>query len=190
MEHVSTLSAHWLEIAAAVYLLAMVLYGHYKGLIRRAVSAVAMIITLVAANVAMPYVTDWLKNDTPVYEAMKDKMAESIGIDIVMEEMGLTGKIPKEDEWTIIEKLPVPEQMKRLLTENNNTEVYKQIGVQYFRDYVAGYLADMVLKAAVFLIMFLGGYILLFMILSFFGGVLGSVSTLDVYILGKYYLWV
>ena len=161
MEHVSTLSAHWLEIAAAVYLLAMVLYGHYKGFIRRAVSAVAMIITLVAVNVAMPYVTDWLKNDTPVYEAMKDKMAESIGIDIVMEEMGLSGKIPKEDEWTIIEKLPVPEQMKRLLTENNNTEVYKQIGVQYFRDYVAGYLADMVLKAAVFLIMFLGGYILL-----------------------------
>ena len=89
MEHVSILSAHWLEIAAAVYLLAMVLYGHYKGFIRRAVSAAAMIITLVAVNVAMPYVTNWLKNDTPVYETMKDNMAESIGIDNIMEEMGL-----------------------------------------------------------------------------------------------------
>lgn len=166
MEHVSILSAHWLEIAAAVYLLAMVLYGHYKGFIRRAVSAAAMIITLVAVNVAMPYVTNWLKNDTPVYETMKDNMAESIGIDNIMEEMGLSGKIPKEDEWTIIEELPVPEQMKRLLTENNNTEVYKEMGVQFFRDYVAGYLADMILKIVVFLVLFVGGYILLHVLVT------------------------
>ena len=166
MEHVSILSAHWLEIAAAVYLLAMVLYGHYKGFIRRAVSAAAMIITLVAVNVAMPYVTNRLKNDTPVYETMKDNMAESIGIDNIMEEMGLSGKIPKEDEWTIIEELPVPEQMKRLLTENNNTEVYKEMGVQFFRDYVAGYLADMILKIVVFLVLFVGGYILLHVLVT------------------------
>lgn len=166
MEYVSTLSAHWLEIAAAVYLLAMVLYGHYKGFIRRAVSAAAMIITLVAVNVAMPYVTNWLKNDTPVYETMKDKMAESIEIDTIMEEMGMSGKIPREDEWTIIEELPVPEQMKRLLEENNNTEVYKEMGVQFFRDYVAGYVADMILKIVVFLVLFVVGYILLHVLVT------------------------
>ena len=34
MEGVSGFSGHWLEILAAVYRVGMVLYGHYRGLIR------------------------------------------------------------------------------------------------------------------------------------------------------------
>ena len=40
MEIVSALSSHWLETAVAVYLIGMVLYGHYRGFIRLAVSLV------------------------------------------------------------------------------------------------------------------------------------------------------
>ena len=69
--------------------------------------------------------------------------------------------IQKEDEWMIIETLPIPEQMKQLLVENNNIEVYKMMGVEFFRDYVAGYLADMILKAAVFVVLFFIIYIIL-----------------------------
>ncbi|MBQ7795797.1 MAG: CvpA family protein [Lachnospiraceae bacterium] len=155
MEYLSDLSGHWLEIIIAVYLIGMVLYGHYKGFIRLAVSATALLITLVTVNYAQPYVIDWLKNDTPIYESMKENMAESIGIDEMLEEMGLGDSLQKEDEWQIIEELPIPEQMKRLLVENNNIEVYKIMGVEFFRDYVGGYLSDMILKAAVFLVLFL-----------------------------------
>ncbi len=161
MEIVSKLSEHWLEIGVAVYLLAKVLYGHYKGFIRLAVSATALLITLVAVNYTMPYVTDWLKYDTPVYETMKEKMAESIGIDEILSDMGLEDHTQKADEWMIIEELPIPEQMKSLLTENNNIEVYRMMGVEFFRDYVGGYLADTVLKAAVFIVMFLIIYLVL-----------------------------
>ena len=48
-----------------------------------------------------------------------------------------------------------------LLTENNNKEVYKMMGVEFFQDYVGGYLSDMVLKAAVFVVLFLVVYIVL-----------------------------
>ena len=41
MEAITNFSGNWLEIAAAVYLLGMVLYGHHKGFIRLAVSAAA-----------------------------------------------------------------------------------------------------------------------------------------------------
>ena len=61
----------------------------------------------------------------------------------------------------IIEELPIPEQMKRLLTENNNIEVYKMMGVEFFRDYVGGYLADTILKATVFMVLFLAVFIVL-----------------------------
>ena len=161
MDIISILSGHWLEIAAAVYLLGMVLYGHYKGFIRLAVSATALLITLVVANYAMPHVTDWLKNDTPVYETMKEKMAESVGIDAILDEMGLKGYTQKEDEWMIIEELPLPDQLKQLLVENNNIEVYRMMGVEFFRDYIGGYLADTILKAATFVVLFLAVFLVL-----------------------------
>lgn len=161
MENILKLSEHWLEIGVAVYLLAMVLHGHYKGFIRLAVSATALLITLATVNVTMPYVTDWLKNDTPVYETMKEKMAESVGIDEILANLGVEEDTQKADEWMIIEELPIPEQLKELLVENNNIEVYRMIGVEFFRDYVGGYLADTVLKAAVFVVMFLLVYLAL-----------------------------
>ena len=72
MEISAELSVHWLEIAVAVYLIGMVLYGHYKGFIRLAVSALAIVITLASVHVAMPLVTEWIKNDTAVYGTIKD----------------------------------------------------------------------------------------------------------------------
>lgn len=161
MEIMAILTEHWLEIAVALYLLAMVLNGHHKGFIRLAVSAAAMLITLVTVNYTMPYVTEWLKNDTPVYETMKEKMAESVGIDDILTELGLEEHTQKADEWLIIEELPLPEQMKNLLVENNNIEVYRMMGVEFFRDYIGGYLADTVLKAAVFIVLFVIVYLAL-----------------------------
>ena len=71
MEGVSGFSGHWLEILAAIYLVGMVLYGHYRGFIRLCVSALALVISLVTVRVALPSVTEWLKNDTPVYESIR-----------------------------------------------------------------------------------------------------------------------
>ncbi|MBQ6856272.1 MAG: CvpA family protein [Lachnospiraceae bacterium] len=161
MEILSNLSGHWLEIAVAVYMIGMIVYGHHKGFIRLAVSATALLITLVTVKYTQPYVIDWLKYDTDIYETMKENMAESIGLDEVLEKMELGTSIQKEDEWMVIDELPIPDQMKELLTENNNMEVYKMMGVEFFQDYVGGYLSDMVLKAAVFVVLFLVVYIVL-----------------------------
>ena len=38
---------NWLQIIVGLYLLGMVLYGHYRGLIRLAVSMLALVVTLV-----------------------------------------------------------------------------------------------------------------------------------------------
>ena len=47
---------NWLSIAAGVYLLSMVLYGHYRGFIRLAVSMVALVAALAIVHVSMPKV--------------------------------------------------------------------------------------------------------------------------------------
>ena len=125
MEIISELSGRWLELAAAVYLVGMVLYGHYKGFIRIAVSALALVITLLTIHVAMPYAADWLKNNTSVYETLKESMGKAAGLDEKAEQLDAELAAQKAAERTIIEDLELPEQLKRLLIENNNSEVYK-----------------------------------------------------------------
>jgi len=159
MEAITNFSGNWLEIAAAVYLLGMVLYGHHKGFIRLAVSAAALAITILAVHIMLPHVTEWLRTATPVYESMQEKMKEAIGIDELLEKFSSKEQTQKEDEWMIIGELPIPEQFKQLLVENNNIEVYDQMKVELFQDYVIGYLTNTVMKAIVFLVLFFGVYL-------------------------------
>lgn len=161
MEEISSLSGHWLELVTAIYLIGMILYGHHKGFIRLAVSATALLITLAAVKYAQPHVIEWIKQDTDIYESMKESIAESIGIDRIIEETGEKNDASVKNEKSLIDELPIPKQMKKLLEENNHVDVYKEIGVQYFRDYVAGYLADLILKAAVFVVLFFAVYLIL-----------------------------
>ena len=72
MEMMEILSSRWLEVAVAVYLIGMMLYGHYRGFIKIAVSAMSLFITLFAARVAIPQAAAWLEHNTAVYETMKE----------------------------------------------------------------------------------------------------------------------
>lgn len=48
---------HWLSVGVGVFWLSMILYGHYRGLVRIAVTMSALILSLVVTRVAMPCVT-------------------------------------------------------------------------------------------------------------------------------------
>ena len=147
MEIMEILSSRWLEVAVAVYLIGMMLYGHYRGFIKIAVSAMSLFITLFAARVAIPQAAAWLEHNTAVYETMKESALKASGLDEKMEEMAQTaGLAGKAGERAVIESLEIPDQIKKLLIENNNGEIYQEMGVQIFEDYVGKYLADRVIR--------------------------------------------
>lgn len=156
MEIVSALSSHWLETAVAVYLIGMVLYGHYRGFIRLAVSLVSLAAALLVVWAVMPYATDWIKNNTGLYESMKAGIEQTAGF------TQLEGE-PDEpsDEGLAIEGLELPEQIKRLLSENKTAEDYGSLGAEALQDYVGSYLADIMLRILVFVVLFLTIFILL-----------------------------
>lgn len=155
MEAITNFSGNWLEIAAAIYLLGMILYGHHKGFIRLAVSATAVAVTLITVYISLPYVTGWLRSSTSVYENVQANVKETIGLDELLTKFGDTEKIQKEDQWLIIEELPVPNLFKNLLAKNNNSEVYSQMQVELFEDYISSFLAESIIKMVVFLALFL-----------------------------------
>lgn len=139
---------NWLSIAVAVYLIGMVLYGHYKGFIKLAVSAVALIITFATIHVAMPRVTDFLKNNTKIYSSFEQSMKDAMKLDENADSEEPSG------QRSIIEGLELPKQLKDALLENNNNEVYKVLGVDTFTQYVASYLANSILNIVGFLVLF------------------------------------
>ena len=69
--------------------------------------------------------------------------------------LSVIGEIPRDEQIKIIENSPVPEFLKNMLLENNNSTIYKELDVTSFPSYVASYISRLVLKVASFLVTFL-----------------------------------
>ncbi len=81
---------------------------------------------------------------------------ENYGIsDQQVEEMLGKLELPRELQIQTIEKAGLPEYLTEKLLENNNSEVYKQLGVESFVDYIGAYLAKIIVDILAFLITFL-----------------------------------
>ena len=146
---------NWLPIAVGVLCGGMILSGHYRGFIRQAVSMAALLVTLVVVDLSMPYVTDYLKNSTFVYQAFETGVKNATGVNEQME-----SSVPAQQRM-IIESLNLPEQIEEALLENNNTEIYEILGVDRFTDYISGYLTNAFINIVGFLVTFLAVYFLI-----------------------------
>ena len=136
------MTEHWLSIAAGVFLVGMMLYGHYRGLLRQCVSLGALVLTIITVKVATPYVTDFVKAN-PV---IRENAAHFI--------MEVSGWQPPEESESIlpaaqrmaIEELKLPQSVKDVLLENNNSEFYRLLGVDQFGEYISTCLSDMLIN--------------------------------------------
>lgn len=154
---------NWLEIAVGLFLIGMVLYGHYKGFIRLAVSLVALIATLMIVNSAMPKVTVFLRDKTPVYTWVQQSVEKTFGLDKV-KEAGSGDEMPSVQR-KVIESLNIPKELKGMLIENNNNEVYQMLGVDAFTDYIGDYLANIILSLVGYIAAFIIVYIIIRLIM-------------------------
>lgn len=149
---------NWLAVIVGIYLIGMILYGHYKGFIRLAVSVAALVLTLIIVNTAMPVVTEYLLDQDVVYQFFENGMKKAAGIEADIQAEG-----PSEQRM-IIENLNLPEQLKQALLENNNNEVYHMLGVDRFMDYIIRFLANRFINIACFVVLLILVSILLHII--------------------------
>ncbi len=158
------LMEHWLSLGTGAFLLAMILYGHYRGFIRLAVSLAVLILSVVVVRTAMPMVNNHLKNNTENYQSVGNGQLKLTGGTVWSEgdaddSNGNWDISGPAQQRKIIEQLKLPDQMKKALLENNNSEIYGILGVDAFIDYVGAYLAGMVLNLIGCVVLFLLIYI-------------------------------
>lgn len=144
---------NWLLIGVLIFLAFHILNGYRKGFIRIALSMMALIVTIVAVAVLSPYVSKFLNENTQVHIKIQEKAEEFIAEalkgqvdDLVSGEME-----NRENQIQIISKLPLPKTLKETLGENNNSEIYRLLGVSSFPEYLSSYMAYMILNAIAFI---------------------------------------
>ncbi len=59
-------------------------------------------------------------------------------------------EIPREVQMEAIQSADIPDVFKSLLAENNNSEIYKQLGVKTFAQYVGSFLAKLFINIVTF----------------------------------------
>ena len=134
----------WVVIAFIAY---HIIDGLRRGFIRKAVSAVSLIITLVLVTYLTPQITNFIQENTSLRENLQKKCSDIF----INDEFN---KDVKTDQVLMIEHMDLPENIKEMLLENNNTESYDVLNVSGFYDYIGAYLAKLIINALAYLLSF------------------------------------
>ena len=149
---------NWLVIAVAAVLVVFALKGRKVGFIKTIFSIFSIIIAIVVSSALSPYVSKALRTNDKFYNYINERVEDVINL-----------KVEDKDKTTVseqaeaISKLSLPESIKKNLLENkNNSEVYKALHVDTFKEYVNGYITTIAINAIAFIITYLIVTILLF----------------------------
>lgn len=163
------LSANFMLIITILILLISVIAGAIRGFIKTFFAAFSVIIALIIAVQAGPYVGKVIQH-TPIYTGIAGHIEEKLNAqtDVVADKVS--------DQIDVITGYKIPEFIKEALIENNNSQIYEALGVYDFNEYVASYMACLVINAVSFLIVFM----LAFLVIKVIEGALNLISKLPV----------
>lgn len=150
----STLGINYVFLAAAAILLISVIVGGARGFIKTFFAAFSVIIAIFLAVQTGPYLGKVLQR-TPAYTFIEEKVEEKLDAKAEKE----ADKVSRQIEE--INNYPLPESLKEALIENNNNQIYEVLGVSAFNEYVASYMACLVINALSFLIILVLALIIL-----------------------------
>lgn len=161
-----------LTVIVLLLIAVFVLNGYRRGFVRVFASMFFFVLSSVLVYMATPYISQFLKEYTPIYKVVESKCEEAFaGMgDGDKAEDAEKGEVSFLDQKKLIEELELPGILKQQLLNNNNDVGYDLLGVTGFSKYIAGYMANIILN----ILSFLAALLLVFLILR------TTVMTLDI----------
>lgn len=148
----------WLGVLTAVCLVFAALRGYHYGFVRELVSTLFVVLAMVVVWFINPYVNDFLRENTPVYEKIQESFQSAA------ETQAGTGAIDADAQNGFIESLGLPDLLKNDMKQNNTAEVYDYLSVHSFTEYISDYLAVTVVNGLSFALSYLLATILIRMV--------------------------
>lgn len=139
----------WLGIAVLALIAFACIMGFRKGFVKEIVSVFFMLISFLLVWTINPYVNTFVKEYTPVYDAVQSNCQE-----LVSEQLGNKTALDKEEQKQAVENLELPGILKTALVKNNTVDTYRYLAVSTFTEYISDSLAVMAVNGISFLISF------------------------------------
>lgn len=134
-----------LTIIVLLILLAFALNGWRRGFVRVFTHMFFFLASAALVYFATPYISQFLKEYTPVYEMVQEGCRE------MLEKEGKQ-KDSRLEQKKFIEEMQLPEILKKQMILQNNDESYQEMKVTEFSDYLAGYMANMIINLLTFVL--------------------------------------
>ena len=148
-----------LLIVGIVFLLSVII-GYKRGLVKIIASLLATLVCIVLVFLISPSVSKWIQESTPLKETVKNKCIELLLPDETTGDEVLQTELPREEQISLIEGADMPDVIRKMLLENNNSEVYTALGVQTFGEYIGAYVAKVIADILAFLITLVAVFII------------------------------
>lgn len=138
----------WLGAAVLAFLVLTCFVGYRRGFVKEVVSALFLLLSIGIAWAVNPYVNEFIRENTPVYETVQEGCQNFV-------EAESEGGTSQEEENSLIEGLALPDLFKDNIEDNNTQGVYEYLAVSTLGEYISEYLAQSVVNGISFLISFL-----------------------------------
>lgn len=109
--------------------------GFQKGLIRKLAGIVSLALSVILVSVALPYITEFLKSETPVYELLVDRCEEVVGDQAISSLLGGESKDAGIDRDQI-KSLMDQYGMDSSVVDAMSDEQLEELAGQYFQEYL------------------------------------------------------
>lgn len=146
----------WLSWVLLVVLVLFAIQGFRKGLLKTVLSMVSTIAVILITSWLTPHIGDYMRENTQWQETIQQKLESTLfaELDAAMEDS-------VNNQEAFIDGLPLPQVMKDILIDNNNTETYEKFDASGFAEYLSGYVARGIMNG----IAFLGAFLLTLIIM-------------------------
>ncbi len=142
----------WLFWVLLIVLVLFGIQGFRKGLLKTLISMVSTIAVIIITSMLTPQIGAYIRENTEIEDAVQARIDEVLFAEF---DGTIDIEIPVSAQVQFIEELPVPQIMKDSLIENNNSEVYKEIDVSGFTEYLSKYVASALVNGVAFIIAFI-----------------------------------
>ena len=147
--------------------------GVQKGFVKKLAAMVSLVLSVVLVSLFLPYITDYLKYETPVYTVIEHKCEEIVSEKLAEQFPEIYGNQEPEthspgriEQTEIIENLPLPQELIDMLLDYNNSEGYSRLNVTGFQEYIVSFISSVILNVAAFLVSVLVVQLLLWAVIA------------------------
>lgn len=161
---------NWLSIAVICLIVFYTWRGYHNGLIKTVFFILSFFVAIILASIISPIVSRQLQQNEFMFNGIKNVVQSGFNTDNMIKSDSIAEEIKS------INELPLPDELKQILTVNNNSEIYKTMKATNFSDYISSSITTMVINAISYLLVF----IVVRLLIRLLAGVLNLIANLPV----------